>query len=62
MVETYYKVTIEPQPEDDFTAYVPKLPGCVSQGETYQEAHQNIQEALELYIDVAKERNIRISF
>ncbi|OGU14723.1 MAG: hypothetical protein A2X61_13765 [Ignavibacteria bacterium GWB2_35_12] len=61
METTVNKVIIEPQPEDDFTAYVPKLPGCVSQGETYQEAHQNIQEALELYIDVAKERHISIS-
>lgn len=61
METSYYKVIIEPQPEGGFTAYVPKLPGCVSQGETYQETHKNIQEALELYIDVAKERNFSLS-
>ena len=61
METSYYKVIIEPQEEGGFTAYVPKLPGCVSQGETYQEAYQNIQDALKLYIEVAKERQIPVS-
>ena len=60
MNNTFYKVIIEPQTEGGFTAYVPKLPGCVSEGETYQEAYDNIQEALELYLQTAKERNIKI--
>ena len=60
MNDSFYKVIIEPQLEGGFTAYVPKLPGCVSEGETFQEAHDNIQEALELYIQTARERNITI--
>ncbi len=32
-------------------AEVPSLPGCISQGKTRQEALENIQEAIELYID-----------
>lgn len=53
----HYKVIIEPQAEGGFTAYIPKLPGCVSEGETYDETIHNIKEALQLYLEVAKERN-----
>ena len=30
----FYKTIIEPAEEGGYTAYVPKLPGCVSEGET----------------------------
>ena len=40
-----YKVVLEPQEEGGYTAYVPTLPGCVSQGETIEEAMANITEA-----------------
>ncbi len=54
--EYFYKVVVEPQTEGGYTAYVPKLPGCVSEGETYQETLENIHEALELYFEVLEER------
>lgn len=57
MREYFFKVVIEPQPEGGFTAYVPGLPGCVSQGETYQETLENIHEAMHLYLEVKKERD-----
>ena len=57
MSEYIYKVIIEPQEEGGFTAYVPSLPGCVSQGETYKETLENIREAMELYLEAMKERN-----
>ena len=28
------KIVLEPSAEDGFTAYVPTLPGCISEGET----------------------------
>ncbi len=56
----FYKVIVEPQPEGGYTAYVPKLPGCVSEGETYEETLSNIKEALELYIETLKEREHRL--
>jgi len=28
---------------------VPSLPGCISQGETYEEALENIKDAIEFY-------------
>ncbi len=33
----------------------PSLPGCVSEGETREEALRNIREAIELYIDVLRD-------
>ncbi|MBF0202565.1 MAG: type II toxin-antitoxin system HicB family antitoxin [Desulfamplus sp.] len=47
----FYKVIIEPQEEGGFTAYIPSLPGCVSEGETYDETTKNIKEALNLYVE-----------
>ncbi len=45
------KIVLEKQEEGGYTAYVPALPGCVSQGETEQEAIENIKEAIELYLE-----------
>ncbi|MBI2659778.1 type II toxin-antitoxin system HicB family antitoxin [Candidatus Woesearchaeota archaeon] len=44
-------IVLEPQEEGGFTAYVPSLPGCVSQGETKEESIKNIKEAIELYLE-----------
>jgi predicted RNase H-like HicB family nuclease len=39
------------QDEDGvFVATCPSLPGCVSQGRTREEARQNVQEAIDLYL------------
>jgi predicted RNase H-like HicB family nuclease len=46
-----FNVVLEPSEEGGFTVYVPSLSGCVSEGETEQEALQNIREAIELYLD-----------
>jgi len=45
------KVILEPSDEGGFTAIVPSLPGCVSEGETREEALRNIREAVELYLE-----------
>ena len=45
------KVVLEPSDEGGFTVYVPSLPGCISEGETTDEALKNIQEAIELYLE-----------
>jgi predicted RNase H-like HicB family nuclease len=45
------KVILEPSEEGGFTVYVPSLPGCVSEGETEEEAILNIKEAIELYLE-----------
>lgn len=47
------KVTIvlEPSDEGGFTVYVPSLPGCISEGDTEEEAIENIKEAIDLYLE-----------
>jgi predicted RNase H-like HicB family nuclease len=46
-----FKVVLEPSEEGGFTVYAPSLPGCISEGETEEEARRNIQEAIELYLE-----------
>ena len=45
------RVVLEPSEEGGFTAVVPSLPGCLSEGETREEALRNIREAIELYLE-----------
>jgi predicted RNase H-like HicB family nuclease len=45
------KVVLEASDEGGFTVYVPSLPGCISEGETEEEALKNIREAVELYLE-----------
>jgi len=46
-----FKVVLEASDEGGYTVYVPSLPGCVSEGETLEEALKNIQEAIELHLE-----------
>ena len=50
-----YVVRLIPEEEGGYSVLVPGLPGCVSQGETREEALRNIKEAIELYLEVAAE-------
>jgi predicted RNase H-like HicB family nuclease len=45
------KVIVEPSEEGGYTVYIPSLPGCISEGETLEEALANIKEAAELYLE-----------
>lgn len=49
-----YLVYLEPQPEGGYTVTVPALPGCISEGDTKEEALANITEAIEAYVEVMK--------
>lgn len=51
MAKKYYKAIFEPQEEGGYTVTVPSLPGCISEGDTYDEALSNIKEAIALYIE-----------
>ena len=46
-----YTVILEQEPDGGYVATVPALPGCVSQGDTREEALSNIREAADLYIE-----------
>lgn len=45
------RVVLEPSDEGGYTIHVPALPGCISEGETREDALRNIREAIELYLE-----------
>ena len=45
------RVVLETSEEGGYTATVPSLPGCISEGETREDALANIQEAIQLYLE-----------
>ena len=45
------KIILEEQKEGGYTIHIPSLPGCISQGETKEEALKNIKEAIELWLE-----------
>lgn len=46
-----YTVVFQEEKEGGYSTWVPTLPGCASQGETFEEALNNIKEAMELYLE-----------
>ena len=58
MARLQYSVLISPLSADDgggFSAVVPDLPGCVSDGETPEEAISNVRDAIAAWIEAAEE-------
>lgn len=51
---------LEQVPEGGYFASIPELPGCLSEGETLDEAMTNIREAMELYLEASVEEGIPI--
>lgn len=51
-----YDVVFEEAGEGGYTVYVPSLPGCISEGDTFEEAKKNITEAISAYLEsIAKD-------
>jgi antitoxin HicB len=50
-----YPVTLHPSPEGGYAVEIEDLPGCISQGETVQEALEMIEDARRSWIEVAYE-------
>lgn len=51
MGETTYTVVLEKEDEGGYHAFCPPLKGCHSQGDTLEEATENIREAISLYLE-----------
>ena len=49
-----YTVLMEKNEDGGYTVTVPSLPGCISQGSTWEEALTHIEEAISGYIEVAR--------
>ena len=45
------QVVLEPSDEGGYTALVPALPGCISEGDTKDEAIRNVREAIGVYLE-----------
>ena len=52
------KVVLEPSEEGGYTTYVPSLPGCISEGDTKEEALANVREAIALYLEPIEDDQI----
>ena len=46
-----YDVIFEEQPDRGYTVTVPSLPGCISEGDTFEQAKENISDAIKLYVE-----------
>ena len=55
-----YTVIFEPAEEGGYAVSVPALPGCMSQGETFEEASKMIKDAIKGYLQVLKEEKQEI--
>lgn len=59
-----YKYTAVFEPDEDvggYTVTIPALSGCISEGDSYEEALENIKEAAELYLETENENEKSIS-
>lgn len=53
-----YTAELKPQKEGGYTVTVPALPGCISEGDTLEEALANIKDAIEGYLKVLAKHQI----
>jgi len=55
-----FHIIFRQEPEGGYTAMLPSLPGCISFGETLEEAEKMIQEAIDVYLEVQAERDEQV--
>lgn len=53
-----YNAIFQKEDEGGFSVWIPSLPGCTSQGETFEEATENIKEAISLYLEEESEQDV----
>lgn len=58
------RIILEPSDEGGFTVTVPALPGCISEGETREEAIMNIKEVVHLCLEpvIPTQRPVKLKF
>ncbi len=54
-----YAIVIEAA-ENNFSAYVPDLPGCIATGKSVEETEQSIREAIAFHLDGLREDNLPV--
>ena len=64
MSDIEYRFTVRPLTEDEGGGYLiefPDLPGCMSDGETPQQAAENVMDAIGCWIEAAEEDGLAVS-
>jgi len=59
-IKEFNAIFQEEAKQGGFSVWVPDLPGCASQGETFEGAKKNIIEAIELYLEDAPKEKFEI--
>ena len=54
-----FTAVFEKAEEGGYCVFVEELPGAISQGETIDEARENIKDAIELILEVNRERTLK---
>jgi len=57
-----YTAVFQEEKEGGYSVWVPELPGCTSQGETFDETLVNIREAIQLYLEETKKESFVPSY
>jgi predicted RNase H-like HicB family nuclease len=52
-----YRILLRKEPEGGYTVTVPTLPGCITYGDTLEDAKKMAREAIELYIESLYKHN-----
>lgn len=55
-----YRINLRKEEEGGYTVFVPSLPGCITYGETVDEAIDMAKETIELYIEELQDRGENI--
>lgn len=55
-----FTVHFIPAEEGGFIVEVPALEGCVTEGDTFEEAEKNAREAVSLYLESLQARNLSV--
>jgi len=58
--ELSYRIVLRPEPEGGYTVIVPSLPGCITFGETIDEAKEMAKDAIEAYLKSVEKRGEEI--
>lgn len=53
-----YTAVFEPEKGGGYSVTIPALPGCISEGDTFEKALSNIKEAAELYLEDLNKKDI----
>jgi predicted RNase H-like HicB family nuclease len=55
-----YTAVFQEEKDGGYSVWVPTLPGCASQGDSFEDALKNIKEAIELYLEDTKRNAFEI--